>query len=63
MARRSRNPRPLLHDEPNLLVRLCDECKRDDHEACHGTVMEAWGQYAACGCECGGGNEAWAEGL
>lgn len=67
MARRSRTHTPTrrLHDDPDpaTLVRLCHECKEGWHEACAGTVLEAWGQYAACGCQCGGGREAWSEGL
>lgn len=62
MARRRPTP-STLHDEPDVLIRLCEECRDGVHEACAGTVLEAWGQWAACGCDCGGGREAWAEGL
>lgn len=54
---------PTLHDDPPYLVRTCQPCTDGFHEVCDGTVLEAWGQYAACGCDCGGGVEAWREGL
>lgn len=53
-----------LYDE---LAHICRPCIDEDHEGCTGTVLvkdqfeDGGRQYAACGCTCGGGLEAWRE--
>lgn len=45
------------------VVLVCTACNEDAHAECHVTTQDQVGQYAACGCRCGGGLEAFRDGV